>query len=133
MEPDYPAAHSMDTCWFAVDRDGQIAFFRSGEPGHVPEAEDNDIFDALYALYFGKNALAENGLDWDEDCARLGSLDFFVCDVWDHVHNVAYLGTDGVTVRPIVGEEDQFADFAREFIQECPEEAARLRFEGPIE
>ena len=22
-DPDYPAAHSMDTTWFAVDRDGQ--------------------------------------------------------------------------------------------------------------
>src|SRR3954463_4742679 len=38
MEPDadYPAAHSMDTGWFAVDRDGHVAYFYSGEAGAVP-------------------------------------------------------------------------------------------------
>src|SRR5262245_36517923 len=36
MEPDYPAAHSMDTTWFAVDRDGHVACFESGEAGAVP-------------------------------------------------------------------------------------------------
>lgn len=33
---DYPAAHSMDTTWFAVDRDGYVAEFFSGENGAVP-------------------------------------------------------------------------------------------------
>jgi hypothetical protein len=36
MEQDYPAAHSMDTAWYAVDRDGHVAFFYSGEAGAVP-------------------------------------------------------------------------------------------------
>jgi hypothetical protein len=34
---DYPAAHSMDTTWFAVDRDGHVAVFESSEGGAVPE------------------------------------------------------------------------------------------------
>lgn len=34
---DYPAAHSMDTEWFAVDADGNIALFDSSEGGAVPE------------------------------------------------------------------------------------------------
>ncbi len=34
---DYPAAHSMDTTWFAVDRDGHVAAFESGEAGAVPK------------------------------------------------------------------------------------------------
>jgi len=34
---DFPAAHSMDTGWFAVDRDGHVAHFDSGEAGAVPE------------------------------------------------------------------------------------------------
>jgi hypothetical protein len=45
--PDYPAAHSMDSCWFAVDRDGFVAYFSTGESGAMPysgyraeEAED---------------------------------------------------------------------------------------------
>ncbi len=33
---DFPAAHSMDTTWFAVDRDGRVAAFESGEAGAVP-------------------------------------------------------------------------------------------------
>lgn len=34
---DYPAAHSMDTTWFAVDAEGYIAMFDTGEGGAVPE------------------------------------------------------------------------------------------------
>jgi hypothetical protein len=34
--PDYPAAHSMDTEWFAVDREGNVAMFDTGECGQVP-------------------------------------------------------------------------------------------------
>ncbi len=33
---DYPAAHSMDTTWFAVDKEGNLALFDSGEGGAVP-------------------------------------------------------------------------------------------------
>jgi hypothetical protein len=35
---DFPAAHSMDTTWFAVDRDGHVAAFETGEAGAVPAA-----------------------------------------------------------------------------------------------
>src|SRR5262245_14440624 len=37
MERDFPAAHSMDSCWFAVDRDGLVAYFSTGESGAMPE------------------------------------------------------------------------------------------------
>lgn len=30
---DIPAAHSMDSCWFAVDQNGEIGFFETGEGG----------------------------------------------------------------------------------------------------
>ncbi len=33
-----PAAHSMDSDWFAVDEDGHVAEFESGEAGAVPRA-----------------------------------------------------------------------------------------------
>jgi hypothetical protein len=36
MNADYPAAHSMDTTWFAVDRDGVVGYFHSSETGVVP-------------------------------------------------------------------------------------------------
>lgn len=37
MSPDFPAAHSMDTDWFAVDRDGRVALFDSSENGALAE------------------------------------------------------------------------------------------------
>jgi hypothetical protein len=36
MDADFPAAHSMDTVWYAVDADGHVAYFHSGENGCVP-------------------------------------------------------------------------------------------------
>jgi hypothetical protein len=52
-EADFPAAHSMDTDWFAVDRDGHVAVFDSGEAGAVPVAagtdEDRDVLLRLAA------------------------------------------------------------------------------------
>jgi hypothetical protein len=33
---DFPAAHSMDTAWFAVDLDGHVALFDTGESGAAP-------------------------------------------------------------------------------------------------
>jgi hypothetical protein len=38
MDADFPAAHSMDTTWFAIDREGHVASFWSGERGAVPIA-----------------------------------------------------------------------------------------------
>jgi hypothetical protein len=35
-DTDFPAAHSMDACWFAVDRDGRVACFTTGEAGALP-------------------------------------------------------------------------------------------------
>ncbi len=45
---DFPAAHSMDTTWFAVDRDGHVACFDSGEAGAVPSGAFGG--DEAYAL-----------------------------------------------------------------------------------
>lgn len=50
---DYPAAHSMDTTWFAVDSDGCVGRFSSSEDGAVPmnaacagcDAENFDSFE----------------------------------------------------------------------------------------
>lgn len=34
---DFPAAHSMDSGWFAVDEDGNLAHFDTGEAGALPQ------------------------------------------------------------------------------------------------
>lgn len=54
-EQDYPAAHSMDTEWYAVDRDGRLGRFSTGEAGGVPTS----------ATQYSEGA--ENGATWAED------------------------------------------------------------------
>jgi hypothetical protein len=75
MDADFPAAHSMDTQWFAVDRDGHVALFITGEAGSMPlTASEGDVDEALRAL---GSKQTEEGLDYDEEAigqelARLG-------------------------------------------------------------
>ncbi len=54
---DFPAAHSMDTDWFAIDADGNIGVFQSGEGGAVPisdpilkEHQEIENLENLFAL-----------------------------------------------------------------------------------
>ena len=51
---DYPAAHSMDTWWFAVDNDGHVGLFFTGEAGALPSnAEggyDTDLLEEITLL-----------------------------------------------------------------------------------
>lgn len=42
-EADYPAAHSMDSTWFAIDKNGYVAQFNTGEAGAMPEHLRQDI------------------------------------------------------------------------------------------
>lgn len=51
MEFDYPAAHSMDTSWYAVDGKGNVALFDTGAGGAVPDrAYSPDMADYLDEL-----------------------------------------------------------------------------------
>jgi hypothetical protein len=53
MEHDYPAAHSMNTSWFAVDRDGHVAMFDSRQAGAVPRnaaVQDDSLVETVEAL-----------------------------------------------------------------------------------
>jgi hypothetical protein len=48
---DYPAAHSMDTLWFAVDEVGHVGVFFTGEDGPAPAGEPGqNLFDLLKQL-----------------------------------------------------------------------------------
>jgi hypothetical protein len=78
MGADFPAAHSMDTEWFAVDRDGHVALFSTGEAGSMPLAAgaggEGAVDDMLRAL---GSKQTQEGLDYDEaavgrELARLG-------------------------------------------------------------
>jgi hypothetical protein len=50
MSADYPAAHSMDSTWFAVDAGGHVGVFSTGEDGHLPDSDHEDVTDELWDL-----------------------------------------------------------------------------------
>lgn len=74
MNADYPAAHSMDTVWFAVDGAGHVAVCWSSENGHVPDGGTNDI-----TYHFHQDE--DDYLNW-EDLAR--QFDLFLYDYEDN-------------------------------------------------
>lgn len=69
---DVPAAHSMDTTWFAVDDDGVVAIFESSEDGAVPHAAASgggagdpsfDTFPLKAALFLRAGPLDDDGAE----------------------------------------------------------------------
>ena len=58
---DFPAAHSMDTMWFAVDRDGHVGYFFSGEEGPVPTTDISDVPQHLTAILEALDRLPVTG------------------------------------------------------------------------
>ena len=188
METDYPAAHSMDTTFFAVDAAGHVALFDSGENGHVPKEVEAYSESILWELYYSDqpgvallrmsreqlaNAVGIYCYDYDDEqlidiapyrltdapkkalhvdqlspllrqiCKQIHfelidfsqseliqPMEWFPCVYWYHDRRIAYLASDGKTVRPISGMEDRFADFCKQFREENPEEAENLIFEG---
>jgi hypothetical protein len=97
MDADFPAAHSMDTAWYAVDADGHVACFFSGEDGHVPRAageaphEGDPVRDWI-------RSLCDSGTEewWspeDEDFARIGFYGYSAAEPvgWFHWPYVRYL------------------------------------------
>ncbi|MBO0698385.1 MAG: hypothetical protein J2P46_08330 [Zavarzinella sp.] len=43
-DPDFPAAHSMDTSWYVVDPAGHVALFETGENGPAPVGAEYEIY-----------------------------------------------------------------------------------------
>jgi hypothetical protein len=192
MDVDFPAAHSMDTEWFAVDAAGHVAFFDSGEDGHVPEGVgESSLLQELWTLRhpnrpetawwrLSREELAnEFGVycyDYDyvllidlgpyhltgvpktavhvdqlppalrQQCKQIRfekitfseaelvqPIEWFPCVYWYQEGRVAYLASDGKTIRPIPGMEDRFAEFCKEFRKANAKEAKEFVFGGPQE
>jgi hypothetical protein len=198
MEADFPAAHSMDALWFAVDGAGHVALFVSGPIGHapegVPERSGDDILDRMWQWRYpqegGEPVYTPGRRDRDypggvatrlglfyygydrafdplgtyrregepaaplhvdqlpaglrehckryrfhrEDYARaplVQPLEYGPCSFRYRDVRVAYLGSDGETVRPLPGREREFPAFCEQYRQEYPGRAMWLTFEGP--
>ncbi len=43
LDKDYPATHSMNTAWFAIDSDGNVAFLQFEDNGPVPNVCQKDL------------------------------------------------------------------------------------------
>jgi hypothetical protein len=82
MNLDFPATHSMDTVWFAVDKAGQVAMFDSGETGPVPQGEDNDLREELWQLWALPDAIQDGDWDLDVLCDERGAYYFFCEDAY---------------------------------------------------
>jgi hypothetical protein len=208
---DYPAAHSMDTNWYAVDAEGRVGLFQSGQDGAYPsdaygggslhDAPGPDLDDILRELL---GLHQEEDLDDSEVVDRLVRAGVYVFEASDgepasppilihenslafpytlthrpdqplHIDQVppelaarlravrlrasrfgaspnvqpagqapgstwysytavlvAYLDEDGVTIRPIPGQEDRFAGYCRDLLADFPEDTARLVFDPPL-
>lgn len=78
-EKDYPAAHSMDTQWFAIDKNGHVAGFDSGEAGAVPAngIRDFDLDKHLAELHFDEGDWCQSAdgkifrIDWHKNITEL--------------------------------------------------------------
>jgi hypothetical protein len=86
MSEDYPAAHSMDTTWFAVDAAGHVGLFNTGENGHAPAGEENDVQSELWNLYLIPEE-QEAGDWWNprELCALAGVYYFDYDEEYDPI------------------------------------------------
>ncbi|HEY8503275.1 MAG TPA: hypothetical protein VIL46_01750 [Gemmataceae bacterium] len=97
METDYPAAHSTDSTWYAVDRDGRVAVLFTGECGPIPNAApDQDTMD-LFRLTrrlagepVGLLAEGDDEGDEDDDPDWDAAIDAVIDHgfyVFDYIHN----------------------------------------------
>jgi hypothetical protein len=119
MEPDYPAAHSMDTVWYAVDAEGHVAFFHSGEEGCVPVngvLNDDVVLDWLRARIPG---IPREFYPEESDFADGGLFTYGSGDPWDGI--VAPYEQNLAPLNPV--HIDQVPPAVRDIFR-------RLRFDG---
>jgi hypothetical protein len=68
MDSDFPAAHSMDSSWFAIDQNGYVARFFTGAGGAVPNgAYCPDALDRLEEMNLDDAERSEVIVDWLPD------------------------------------------------------------------
>jgi hypothetical protein len=83
MRDDFPAAHSMDTEWYAVDQQGHVAVFSSDENGHVPAYVGQD--DILWELQQAREPHEER---WQSE-ELAGRFGFFSYHFGMNIHGFA--------------------------------------------
>jgi hypothetical protein len=101
-DSDYPAAHSMDTTWYAVDADGHVGVFDTAENGHAPIWAEGDF--SLNRLYWERHADADPyGYSPDEEVAA--DLGFFLYEHGDGYDPIDVFERRVAPARPVHVEE----------------------------
>jgi hypothetical protein len=67
MDADFPAAHSMDTHWFAVDGNGRVGLFFTSENGFLPVRADEAESHELVELWQSAFDTEPPGVDEEDD------------------------------------------------------------------
>jgi hypothetical protein len=81
---EYPAAHSMDTSWYAVDADGHVALIVSSENGHAPDGvEGADYLSELYAARHPE--LSDHGGERRRVAEEIGVFLYDYGDAWEPI------------------------------------------------
>ncbi|SRR5579885_2538181 len=58
MDADFPAAHSMDASWYAIDKNGHVALFITGAGGAMPNGAYSPEGAEMMAEYAEEEVLA---------------------------------------------------------------------------
>jgi len=113
---EYPATHSMDTSWFAIDETGNVAVINFDENGPVPENVPSDVsiteatFGSTLRLFDGDCA---SSLDEKQiaDIISKTNLEFDLRELWGYV----FIKTSGMDYSQLKQEfsglDDDFSDF----------------------
>jgi hypothetical protein len=94
---DYPAAHSMDTMWFAIDQAGHVGIFFTGEDGPMPAlAHDGNTLHVLQELRGVRPVEQDDDFEpdyraLDEEAADLGLFTYeYIAGSEDWVYPYSY-------------------------------------------
>jgi hypothetical protein len=108
MTDDYPCSHSMDSYWFAVDKDGRVGYFSTGEAGAMPDnaGDATDILRRLTELVPPGPAVFElegRILPHGGDEARRRHLVWFRDESWVLPSSVLMFLESAEPVRDLIG------------------------------
>jgi hypothetical protein len=98
-----PAAHSMDTTWFAVDDDGHVAAFDSGERGGVPAAATQNTADVAELGALRPFVIEDEG--WSRELYESDDPGPFSSGFYEFSHEVDFRETALLyvrTTRPLI-------------------------------
>jgi hypothetical protein len=77
-DADFPAAHSMDTSWYAVDADGCVALFSTGKVGHAPVGYESAYY--MEDLYEARHPQRPDQFHWEGDDRAAAEVGIFLYD-----------------------------------------------------